>query len=144
MNVLPVHYSSSPGNKNMLRITHIGICKSHFKYFPYVLFSRPTQDDDNFFDEPSSTVRYDNCHSAHVGICSQPQMPPYPIGGYMALGSGYGGPASAVPNANVKGNGPTTQLPSALTTRVLRRTSKFWWFGYNSWHIYIHLCVCVI
>ncbi|XP_050321656.1 protein spire isoform X2 [Bactrocera neohumeralis] len=80
------------------------------------------QDDDNFFDEPSSTVRYGNCHSAHVGICSQPQMPPYPIGGYMTLGAGYGGPASAVPNANVKAHGPTTQLPSALTSRVLRRT----------------------
>ncbi|XP_054083615.1 protein spire isoform X2 [Zeugodacus cucurbitae] len=81
------------------------------------------QDDDNFFDEPSSTVRYGNCHSAHVGICSQPQMPPYPIGGYMTLGAGYGGPASAVTNNNVRGHAPTTQLPSALTTRVLRRTT---------------------
>ncbi|XP_054743769.1 protein spire isoform X1 [Anastrepha obliqua] len=80
------------------------------------------QDDDNFFDEPTSTVRYANCNSAHVGVCSQPQMPPYPIGGYMTMGGGYGGAVSGVTNPNIKSHGPTAQLPSALTTRVLRRT----------------------
>ncbi|CAD6998280.1 unnamed protein product [Ceratitis capitata] len=84
------------------------------------------QDDDNFFDEPTSTVRYGNCQSAHVGVCSQPQMPPYPIGGYMSMGGGYSGAVGGggVSNANAKGgHAPATQLPSALTTRVLRRTS---------------------
>ncbi|XP_004530284.1 protein spire isoform X3 [Ceratitis capitata] len=84
------------------------------------------QDDDNFFDEPTSTVRYGNCQNAHVGVCSQPQMPPYPIGGYMSMGGGYSGAVGGggVSNANAKGgHAPATQLPSALTTRVLRRTT---------------------
>ncbi|XP_036329470.1 protein spire-like [Rhagoletis pomonella] len=83
------------------------------------------QDDDNFFDEPTSTVRYGNCNTAHVGVCSQPQMPPYPISGYMTMSSGYGAAASSggVTNPNMKSHAATTQLPSALTTRVLRRTT---------------------
>ncbi|XP_067623621.1 protein spire isoform X2 [Eurosta solidaginis] len=86
------------------------------------------QDDDNFFDEPTSTVRYGNCNTTHVGVCSQPQMPPYPIGGYITMSGGYGSggagaAVSGVTNANAKGHAPTTQLPSALTTRVLRRTT---------------------
>ncbi|XP_073827231.1 spire type actin nucleation factor isoform X2 [Musca autumnalis] len=101
------------------------------------------EDDDPCFDETSlsSTTSSSSTlvgaggaghqlnHS--IGVCSQPKMPPYPIGGYMmsdvttatsAL-TAKGGAAGATTSNNSSSNTTTTQVPTTLTTRVTRRTT---------------------
>lgn len=60
----------------------------------------------------------------NIGVCSQPKMPPYPIGGYMmsdTMAASRGLKCSNNNNANV--NNIYQQQPT--TTRVTRRTSKY-------------------
>ncbi|XP_059222125.1 protein spire isoform X2 [Stomoxys calcitrans] len=104
------------------------------------------QDDDTCFDETSlasttssasTTVgqhghgQHHN-HSVNIGVCSQPKMPPYPIGGYMVVNDATSvmsaaattgkGPTTSNTNASNISNTTTTQVPT--TTRVTRRTTK--------------------
>ncbi|XP_075153614.1 spire type actin nucleation factor isoform X2 [Haematobia irritans] len=99
------------------------------------------QDDDTCFDETSlaSTTSSSSTavghhghnlqhnHSVNIGVCSQPKMPPYPIGGYMVsdatVVASAAGKGSATSNTNANNsNMNTTQVPT--TTRVTRRTTK--------------------
>lgn len=106
---------------------------------PYYIYT--LQDDDTCFDEPTlassasstSTLGHGHNHSVNIGVCSQPKMPPYPIGGYMVSGIGDS-TATAANTSGLAGKGPsnantttttnTTQVPTTLATRVTRRTSK--------------------
>ncbi|XP_058979901.1 protein spire isoform X2 [Musca domestica] len=109
------------------------------------------EDDDPCFDETSlasttssSSTMVGGGHQQQqqlnhsIGVCSQPKMPPYPIGGYMmsdatnASGSVLTakGAAMAATTNNSKNNSnnnssntTTTQVPTTLTTRVTRRTT---------------------
>ncbi|XP_061401569.1 protein spire-like [Musca vetustissima] len=96
------------------------------------------EDDDPCFDETSlaSTTSSSSTmvggggghqlnHS--IGVCSQPKMPPYPIGGYMmsdatSTSAVAGKGATATGTSSNNSNTTTQQVPTTLTTRVTRRT----------------------
>ncbi|KAL9930217.1 spire type actin nucleation factor isoform 2-T4 [Glossina fuscipes fuscipes] len=84
------------------------------------------QDDDAFFDEyslasTSSSISTNHGHGSatrNMGVCSQPKMPPYPIGGYMVSD-----PPAAKRFSTVTQAPPTAT--TTLTTRVMRRTNAY-------------------
>uniref|UniRef100_A0A1A9VXU7 Protein spire n=1 Tax=Glossina austeni TaxID=7395 RepID=A0A1A9VXU7_GLOAU len=82
------------------------------------------QDDDTFFDEYSlastssskSTNHGHGSATTNIGVCSQPKMPPYPIGGYMVSDPPVAKRFSTVTQ-------PPPTATTTLTTRVMRRTT---------------------
>ncbi|XP_065355766.1 protein spire [Calliphora vicina] len=95
------------------------------------------QDDDNCFDETSlastsssvsTTIGGGGGHN--IGVCSQPKMPPYPIGGYMmsdTMAASRGLKCSNNNNNNTNVNSTyqhhQQQQQQPTTTRVTRRTT---------------------
>ncbi|XP_061388049.1 protein spire-like, partial [Musca vetustissima] len=99
------------------------------------------EDDDPCFDETSlasttssSSTMVGGGGGGHqlnhsIGVCSQPKMPPYPIGGYMmsdatSTSAVAGKGATATGTSSNNSNTTTQQVPTTLTTRVTRRTSN--------------------
>ncbi|XP_046801247.1 protein spire-like isoform X2 [Lucilia cuprina] len=95
-------------------------------------------EDDNCFDETSLASTSSSVSTTlggvggtGVGVCSQPKMPPYPIGGYMmtdTMTASRGLKCSNNNNNNANVNSTYQQQhqqqQQPTTTRVTRRTSK--------------------
>ncbi|KAM7353726.1 spire type actin nucleation factor isoform 2-T2 [Cochliomyia hominivorax] len=87
------------------------------------------QDDDNCFDDTSlastsSSVSTTICGGHNIGVCSQPKMPPYPIGGYMMSDTMSASRGLKCSNNNNNMNVNTMyQQQQPTTTRVTRRTT---------------------